>query len=200
MIRVLLAEDQRMMLEALSTLLELEPGIEVVATARDGEAALEALHAYQPDVLVTDIEMPGLSGLDLAARCREALPSCRVLILTTFSRSGYLRRALELGVAGYLLKDASPAELANAIKRVHQGGRWIDPELAVKAWGAPAPLTERQRAVLRLVELGWSNADIAKHLKLSEGTVRNYLHEAMAKLQAKNRTEAARLARENGWL
>lgn len=200
MIRVLLAEDQRMMLEALNTLLEFEPDIEVVATALDGEVALKALHTHQPDVLVTDIEMPGISGLDLAAHCRRTLPSCRVIILTTFSHSGYLRRALELGVAGYLLKDASPAELANAIQRVHQGGRWIDPELAVKAWGDPDPLTERQRAVLRLVEIGWSNAEIAKHLKLSEGTVRNYLHEAMGKLQAKNRTEAARLARANGWL
>lgn len=200
MIRVLLAEDQTMMLEAIALILELEADIEVVGRVGDGREALVLLEQLRPDVLVTDIEMPGLSGLELAHQAATKVPKCRIIVLTTFSRSGYLRRALELEISGYLLKDSSPAELANAIRQVHIGGRWIDPELARKAWTHRDPLTERQREVLRLVEQGRSNAEIAGKLELSEGTVRNYLHDAMNRLGAGNRTDAVRIAREQGWL
>lgn len=200
MIRVLLAEDQTMMLEAIALILELEDDIEVVGRIGDGREALALLEQVRPNVLVTDVEMPGLSGLELAHQAAAKAPECRIIVLTTFSRSGYLRRALELGISGYLLKDSSPAELANAIRHVHAGGRWIDPELAQKAWTHRDPLTERQRAVLQLVEQGRSNAEVAGKLGLSEGTVRNYLHDAMNRLDADNRTDAVRIAREQGWL
>ncbi|MEZ5118239.1 MAG: response regulator transcription factor [Candidatus Nanopelagicales bacterium] len=199
-IAVLLAEDQRMVLGALGTLLELERDIDVVGTAADGDEALRLVQALQPDILVTDIEMPGRSGLDVAAEIRRRGLPTRVVILTTFARSGYLRRALDAGVGGYLLKDAPSATLADAIRTVHQGGRAVDPTLAADAWGEPDPLTDRERQVLRLAGDGLSNADIASRVHLSEGTVRNYLSEAMRKLGATNRTAAARQARERGWL
>ena len=192
MIRVLLAEDQALVLGALSALLSLEDDLDVVGGAANGEAALELALTLCPDVLVTDIEMPRLSGLDLAARLRESLPATRVIIVTTFARSGYLRRALEVGARGYLLKDAPAAELADAIRRVQAGGRAIDPSLAESAWEAESPLTERERQVLTEAESGASTAAIAQTLKLSEGTVRNYLSEAMGKLGASGRVEAAR--------
>lgn len=200
MIRVLLAEDQSMVLGALSALLSLEDDLSVVGTATDGEAALELVRALLPDVLVTDIEMPRLSGLDLAARVREECPSVRVIIVTTFARSGYLRRAMDAGARGYLLKDAPATQLAEAIRRVQAGGRAIAPALAESAWDDPDPLTERERQVLREAESGTSTAAIAARLGLSEGTVRNYLSEAISKLGAANRAEAARRAREKGWL
>ncbi|PYE51089.1 response regulator transcription factor [Deinococcus yavapaiensis] len=200
MIRVVIAEDQGMVLGALSALLSLEGDLDVVGQARDGEEALRCVRELRPDVLVTDIEMPKCSGLEVAARVREEGLPCRVVILTTFARSGYLRRALDVGARGYLLKDAPSNELADAIRRVHGGGRAIDPALAAEAWDEPDPLTERERQVLRLAETGLSSADIARHLGLSEGTVRNYLSEAIAKLGAKSRVEAARTAREKGWL
>lgn len=200
MIRVLLAEDQALVLGALAALLSLEGDLEVVGTAADGEEALQLALALRPDVLVSDIEMPGLSGLDLAARVRRELPATRVVIVTTFGLSGYLRRALEVGAHGYLLKDAPASELAAAIRRVHAGGRAIDPELAAQAWSERDPLTDRERQVLRAAEGGQGTAAIARALGLSEGTVRNYLSEAIGKLGAGNRTEAARLARERGWL
>lgn len=189
-----------MVLGALSALLSLEGDLDVVGQARDGEEALRCVRELRPDVLVTDIEMPKCSGLEVAARVREEGLPCRVVILTTFARSGYLRRALDVGARGYLLKDAPSNELADAIRRVHGGGRAIDPALAAEAWDEPDPLTERERQVLRLAETGLSSADIARHLGLSEGTVRNYLSEAIAKLGAKSRVEAARTAREKGWL
>ena len=151
-------------------------------------------------MLVTDIEMPRMTGLELAAAVRERGLPTRVVILTTFARSGYLRRALDAGASGYLLKDAPAGELADAIRRVHAGGRAIDPALAAEAWGEPDPLTDRERQVLRLAGQGRSGADIAAELRLSEGTVRNYLSEAISKLGAANRVEAARIARERGWL
>ncbi len=200
MIRVLLAEDQALVLGALSALLSLEDDLDVVGGAHDGEQALELALALKPDVLVTDIEMPRLSGLDLAAKVREQLPATRVIIVTTFARSGYLRRALDVGARGYLLKDAPAAELADAIRRVFAGGRAIDPGLAGEAWEAQSPLTERERQVLAEAESGASTAAIAQRLKLSEGTVRNYLSEAIGKLGAGGRVEAARAAREKGWL
>jgi len=200
MIRTVLAEDQAMVLGALAALLELQGDIEVTAQAPDGRAALEAVLELRPDVLVTDIEMPRMTGLELAAAVRERGLATRVVILTTFARSGYLRRALDAGASGYLLKDAPASELADAIRRVHAGGRAIDPELAAEAWSEPDPLTDRERQVLRLAGQGRSGADIAHALGLSEGTVRNYLSEAISKLGAANRVEAARIARERGWL
>ena len=200
MIRVLLAEDQALVLGALSALLSLEDDLEVVGGAPDGEAAWEKVQALRPDVLVTDIEMPRLSGLDLAARVAQLVPDTRVVIVTTFGRGGYLRRALDVGARGYLLKDAPAAELAQAIRQVHAGGRAIDPALAGEAWADPSPLTERERQVLGAAESGASTSAIAAGLGLSEGTVRNYLSEAIGKLGAENRVEAARRAREKGWL
>ncbi|UBV44194.1 response regulator transcription factor (plasmid) [Deinococcus taeanensis] len=200
MIRVLLAEDQALVRGALSALLSLEGDLAVVGAAADGEAAWEAALTLRPDVLVTDIEMPRLSGLDLAGRVQRDAPGTRVVIVTTFARGGYLRRALDLGARGYLLKDAPASELAEAIRRVHAGGRAIDPHLAAEAWGECDPLTERERQVLRAAETGASTAAMAAALGLSEGTVRNYLSGAIGKLCADNRVEAARTAREKGWL
>ena len=200
MIRVLIAEDQGMVLGALAALLELEPDLEVVGRARDGREALDLAGKVRPDVVLTDIEMPRMTGLELAAALREQGIPARVVILTTFGRSGYLRRALESGVSGYLLKDAPSERLAEAIRRVHAGLRAIDPELAAAAWDEPDPLTERERQVLRLAGEGLSTAKIGTELHLSEGTVRNYLSEAISKLGAENRVEAARIARQRGWL
>ena len=200
MIRLVLAEDQGMVRGALAALLGLEPDLQVVAEAGDGDAAWKEVQAHQPDLLVTDIEMPGLTGLDLALKLQAAQLPTRVVILTTFARAGYLRRALEAGVRGYLLKDAPSAQLARALREVHAGGRAIDPQLAVAAWGEDDPLTERERQVLRLAGEGIKTADIADRLHLSQGTVRNYLSEAIGKLGAENRIEAYRSARAKGWL
>jgi two-component system response regulator DesR len=199
-IRVVIAEDQQMVLGALAALLEIENDLEVVGRAQDGEDALAMIRDKRPDVLLTDIEMPRMTGLELAAAIkREALPT-RVIILTTFARGGYLRRALEAGASGYLLKDSPAEHLANAVRRVKAGGRVVDPELAAEAWSEPDPLTDRERQVLRMAGDGQTSADIASTLRLSEGTVRNYLSEAISKLGAGNRVEAARIAREKGWL
>ena len=200
MIRILLAEDQAMVRGALSALLGLEGDIEVVGAAADGEAAWRELQRLKPDVLVTDIEMPGLSGLELAQRIqRHALP-IKVVIVTTFGRAGFLRRALDAGVSGYLLKDAPAEDLADAIRKVQRGGRAIDPQLAMDAWSEADPLNDRERQVLRLAGDGLSASDIATLLNLSHGTVRNYLSEAIGKLGVGNRIEAHRLARQKGWL
>lgn len=200
MIRVVIAEDQGMMLGALAALLDLETDLSVVAQAQDGAAALALVKEHKPDVLVTDIEMPEMTGLELARAVKEAGLKTKVVIVTTFARGGYLRRALEAGVSGYLLKDARASDLADALRRVHAGGRVIDPELAAAAWDDPDPLTERERQVLRLAGEGKTSGDIAEQLGLSDGTVRNYLSEAISKLGVNNRIEAARLAREKGWL
>lgn len=199
-IRVVLAEDQAMVLGAFAALLSLEPDVEVVATAADGGAALDAVEEHRPDVLLTDIEMPGMSGLDVAAELHRQQSRTKVLIVTTFARTGYLRRALDAGVGGYLLKDAPIAELVDGLRRVHAGQRVVDPDLALAAWDADDPLTDRERDVLRLVAQGLPNADIATRLHLAEGTVRNYLSTAMAKAGARNRTEAVARARDRGWL
>jgi two-component system response regulator DesR len=199
-IRVLLAEDQSMVLGALAALLELETDIEVVGRAHDGNEALRLARESRPDVVVTDIEMPGMTGLELAAALRREAHVPRVVILTTFGRSGYLRRALDAGAAGYLLKDAPADRLAEAIRRVHAGLRAVDPELAAAAWDEPDPLTDRERQVLRLAAEGLSTAKIGAEIHLSEGTVRNYLSEAISKVGAGNRVEAARIARQKGWL
>jgi len=199
-IRVLIAEDQGMVLGALAALLELEPDIEVVGRARDGREALELIQTAQPDVVLTDIEMPRMTGLELAAELKRRGSPARVVILTTFGRGGYLRRALDAGAAGYLLKDAPAERLAEAVRRVHAGLRAVDPELAAAAWEDADPLTDRERQVLRLAGEGRSSARIAAELHLSEGTVRNYLSEAISKVGAGNRVEAARIARQKGWL
>jgi two-component system response regulator DesR len=200
MIRVVVAEDQKMVLGALAALLEIDGDIEVVGRAQDGDDALTICRDKRPDVLLTDIEMPRMTGLELAAAVkRESLPT-RVIILTTFARGGYLRRALESGASGYLLKDSPAEQLANAVRRVKAGGRVVDPELAAEAWSEPDPLTDRERQVLRMAGEGQTSADIAGTLHLSEGTVRNYLSEAISKLGAGNRVEAARIARDKGWL
>lgn len=200
MIRVLIAEDQTMILGALAALLEIERDLTVVGRASTGPEALEMTLRERPDVLLTDIEMPGMSGLDVAAALKSGGSAVRVIILTTFARPGYLRRALDVGASGYLLKDAPSARLAEAIRRVAAGGRAIDPDLAAEAWSEPDPLTDRERQVLRLAGDGLSSEAIARNLQLSEGTVRNYLSEAIGKLGAQNRVEAARIARQKGWL
>ncbi|MGE5321393.1 MAG: response regulator transcription factor [Actinomycetota bacterium] len=199
-IRVIIAEDQAMVLGALVALLELETDIKVVASARNGKLALEAVAQQHPDVLITDIEMPELSGLETAAEIKRRNQRTRVIILTTFARPGYLRRALEAGASAYLLKDMPAEKLADAVRRVHRGLRVIDPELASEAWTEADPLTDRERQVLRLASEGMATADIAASIGLSDGTVRNYLSEAISKVGAANRVEAARIAREKGWL
>ncbi len=200
-IRVLLAEDQTMLRGALASLLSLEPDIAVIAQAANGREAHKLARDLAPDVVVTDIEMPHMTGLEFAAALQQAESKARVIILTTFARPGYLRRALEAGARGYLLKERPASELAEAIRRVHAGLRAIDPALAAEAWSAePDPLSDRERSVLQRAGEGRSSAEIAAELRLSEGTVRNYLSEAIAKLGAANRTDAARIARARGWL
>lgn len=202
MIRVLIAEDQALVRGALAALLALESDVEVVAEVADGREALEYLEGAEdaPDVVITDIEMPRMTGLELAQALRERGDRPRVIIVTTFARAGYLRRALDAGASGYLLKDAPAEQLADAVRRVAAGLRVIDPELAVAAWDEADPLTDRERQVLRLAATGATTAGIADELHLSQGTVRNYLSEAIGKLGAQNRVEAARIARTKGWL
>ena len=200
MIRVLLAEDQAMVRGALAALLALEPDIEVVGAVPDGESAWREVQRLKPEVLVTDIEMPGLTGLELAQRVQRHELPVKVVILTTFARPGFLRRALDAGVCGYLLKDSPAEQLADAIRTVRRGGRAVDPQLAMDAWSEADPLNDRERQVLRLAGDGLSAGDIATLLNLSAGTVRNYLSEAIGKLGAANRIEASRLARQKGWL
>jgi two-component system response regulator DesR len=200
-VRVLLAEDQAMVRGALSALLSLEDDIEIVAEASRGDEVLPAALDTLPDVALLDIEMPGGDGLEAAAVLHERLPSCLVVILTTFGRSGYLRRAMESGAVGFLLKDAPAAELAEAIHRAMKGERVVDPALAAAALSeGDNPLTEREREVLAASEGGATIEDVAARLYLSEGTVRNYLSTAIKKLGARNRVEAARLAEKKGWL
>lgn len=187
-----------MMLGALTALLAMEPDIAVVAQARDGREAIDAVRKHAPDVLIADIEMPQLSGLDATSALKGG--ATRVIIVTTFARPGYLRRAMEAGASGYLLKARPVSDLADAVRRIHRGLRVIDPELATEAWGEPDPLTDRERQVLRLAAEGSSTSDVAKRLNLSSGTVRNYLSEAIDKLGATNRIDAARIARSKGWL
>jgi two-component system response regulator DesR len=201
MIRVLLAEDQTMVREALASLLSLEEDIEVIAEVARGDEVLAAALAKHPDVALLDIEMPGCDGLQAAQELRDHLPSCKVVILTTFGRSGYLRRAIESGAAGFLLKDSPAAELAVAIRLAMQGSRIIDPALALTALTeGHNPLTNREREVLSVALSGASIADIARQLCLSEGTVRNHLSLAIQKLRVRNRMEAARRAEQMGWL
>ena len=200
MIRILLAEDQKLLLGAIGQLLDLEDDLAVVGRAEDGDAACRLVDETRPDIVVADIEMPGMTGLELAEWLREAQPDTRVMILTTFARPGYLRRALDAGVRGYLLKETPAEQLADALRRIHRGERAIAPELALTAFDRADPLTDRERQVLRLAGDGLRNAEIGRRLHLAEGTVRNYLSEAVGKLDADNRIEAWRIARDQGWL
>lgn len=202
MIRVMLVEDQAMVLDALSTLLSMQADIDVVAVAANGRHALECLPQHSIDVLVTDIEMPGMDGLSLASSVLREPPESTpaVVIMTTYNRSGYVKRALDMGVQGFVLKEAPVEELADAIRAVYQGKRHYTPELVAAGLGDQNPLTPREQDVLRLAEQGLSGTAIAAKLFLSPGTVRNYLSEAMSKLQVDNRLAAAAKAREMGWL
>lgn len=201
MIKVLLAEDQGMMRGALALLLNLEDDFEVVGQVSAGDQILPTAREVHPDVAVLDIEMPGRSGLDAAAELHAELPDCKILIVTTFGRPGYLRRAMEAGASGFLVKDGPVEDLARAIRRVLAGERVVDPELATAALSAgPNPLTGRERDVLAAAVDGSTIADIARRLHLSESTVRNYLSAAIGKTGSRNRIEAVRAARHNGWL
>jgi two-component system, NarL family, response regulator DesR len=201
MIRVLIAEDQAMVRGALKALLAMEEDIEIVAEADRADAVMALALDTNPDVALLDIEMPGGDGITLAGLLRRQLPACRTLILTTFGRPGFLRRAMENGASGFMLKDAPAHELALAIRRTMAGERVIDPGLAAAALSSGvSPLSEREREVLNASRAGSGIADIAKSLFLSEGTVRNYLSSAIQKLEVSNRAEAARVAEEQGWL
>lgn len=202
MIRILLAEDQHVIREALVTLLGLAPDIEVVAAVESGDAAVTAALVHQPDVAVLDVDMPGtLDGLAAAGALRAKLPQCRTLILTGHGKPGHLRRALASQVDGFLLKTASPDELTAAIRSVARGDRVLDPSLASTAWNlADNPLTAREVDVLRLVAEGSEPPEIGGELFLGAGTVRNYITTIVAKLNARNRTDAVRIASEAGWI
>ncbi len=200
MIKVLIVEDQRMLRTALSALLSLEDDIDVVGSAGDGLEGMELTRQLKPDIVIADIEMPKKTGLELANWIKDQKLATRVIIVTTFARSGYLRRALDAGVSGYLLKDSPGDVLPNAIRTVYNGGRSIDPDLATQAWSESDPLTDRERQVLRLSAAGLTNSQIASKLNLNDGTVRNYISEAISKLSANNRIDAARIARDKGWL
>lgn len=199
-ISIVIAEDQAMVLGALTALLELEPDMKVIDQAPDGRRALALTLEKRPDILIADIEMPGMSGLELAEALKEKGATTRVVILTTFARPGYLQRALQSGVRGYLLKESPSRELAVAIRRVHSGEQVVNPRLAAEALVERDPLTEREREILRLAEGGASSGEIATMLQLSKGTVRNHLSQAISKLEASGRIEAARIAKSRGWI
>lgn len=199
-LRIVIAEDQNMLRGALSALLALEDDFEVIAQAQDGEEALSLVLETQPDILLTDIEMPKMSGIELAETLQDKSLKTKIIVLTTFARAGYMKRAMEAGAKGYLLKDAPSDELAMAIRRVAQGRKVVDPELVVDAFDQVDPLTDKERKVLKLASDGLSTEKIAAAMFLSAGTVRNYLSNASSKLGAENRIEAARIARAKGWL
>ncbi len=200
MIKILIAEDQSMVLGALSALLNLEDDLEVIASATNGQQALILAQQQSFDIVLTDIEMPLMTGIELAQELQRIQHSAKVIILTTFSRSGYLRRAMDAGVKGYLLKDAPADSLAQAVRNIHQGKIIVAPELVSQAWQVNDPLTDKERKVLRFALEGKTTEQISGLVHLSSGTVRNYLSEAAAKLGANNRIEAARIAKQQGWL
>lgn len=199
-IKIVLAEDQAMLLGAVAALLDLESDFTVVGQAKDGESALSLCIQQQPDVLLTDIEMPEMTGIELAEKLQHSDFSGKIIILTTFARSGYLRRAMDAGVKGYLLKDTPSDELATAIRKVVSGRKVIAPELVIEAFDEVDPLSEKERKTLKLAADGLTTEQIAEKLFLSKGTVRNYLSSAASKLNAQNRIDAARIARQRGWL
>jgi len=203
MINLLIAEDQAMLLTTLATLLDLEDDINVVHQSSNGQDALDFISdpdSPKVDLLISDIEMPKMTGIELIQAIKEKNIPVKPIILTTFSRAGYLRRAMDAGVKGYLLKDSPSDELLTAIRKIAQGGKVIAPELLQDAWMEMDPLTEKERKALQLAKTGVSTEEIASSLHLSAGTVRNYLSSACSKLDAKNRVEAARIAHQNGWL
>lgn len=200
MIKVVIAEDQTLLRDALATLLGLESDIEVVGLAANGREAHDAVRRQDPDLVLTDIEMPDMTGLELADLLRREQSRTRVVIVTTFDRPGYLRRAMEAGVSGFILKDGPSADLAGAVRRVMAGERVVAPELAARAWDEADPLSDAERRLLRLAEAGLDSPAMAEATGLARGTVRNYLHSAIGKLGAANRIEAARRARQKGWL
>ncbi|MFF5171808.1 response regulator [Micromonospora sp. NPDC000089] len=200
-IRLLLADDQALVRGALAALLSLEPDLDVVAEVGRGDEVVEAARRTRPDVALLDVEMPGLDGIAATAALRAALPGCRVLVVTTFGRPGYLRRAMEAGANGFVVKDTPARQLADAVRRVHAGLRVVDPTLAAETLATGAsPLTERETEVLRAALGGGTVADLARTLHLSEGTVRNHLSSAIGKTGARNRAEAVHIAERNGWL
>ncbi|GLK17863.1 response regulator [Herbiconiux flava] len=201
MIRLLIADDQALVRGALAALLSLESDIEVVAEVGRGDEVLAAARSAEADVALLDIEMPGLDGIAAAAGLRAALPSCRVLIVTTFGRPGYLVRAMQAGASGFVVKDTPSAQLADAVRRVANGFRVVDPSLAAESLAqGDSPLTERETDVLAAARTGGSIADLARILHLSQGTVRNHLSAVIGKTGARNRADAARIAEQNGWL
>ncbi|NVN42744.1 response regulator transcription factor [Asaia siamensis] len=200
-LRLVLTEDQVMLLEAFASLLSLEPDFEIVGKATNGRDALALVQTLRPDILLTDIEMPELGGIELAEKLYTTKAHTVVVIVTTFARAGYMKRALNAGVRGYLLKDAPLTQLAEALRNVGRGGRAIDPTLAQQVWDAAHdPLNSRDRAILRLVESGRSSEQIATLFDLSPGTLRNCFSDIIQKIGARNRVEASRIARQNGWL
>ncbi|KEQ21907.1 response regulator transcription factor [Paenibacillus tyrfis] len=200
MMKIVIAEDQGMLRGAMSTLLSMEENIEVAGQAGDGEEALRLILSLDPDLCVMDIEMPVLSGLDVAERLKAEGSRCRVVIVTTFARTGYFQRAMRAGVQGYLLKDAPVSDLAGALRTIHAGGRVISPELAYSMWEQENPLTEREQDILRHLAQGSTVGEISGALFLSPGTVRNYISEIMQKLEAKNRIDAVAIAQNKGWI
>lgn len=200
--KLLVVEDQALVRGALCALLNMEPGVEVCAQAQDGQHALDLLQqqAKHLDAIITDIEMPRVSGIELAEQTRKHYPSLKILIVTTFGRAGYIKRALQIGVDGFILKDAPSEELAAALRKILRGQKVVAPELAIAALGDHDPLSEKERKALKLAAEGVTTAEISARLFLSEGTVRNYLSSAIMKLNATNRVEAARIAHQKGWL
>ncbi|GAA59564.1 two-component system regulatory protein [Pseudoalteromonas sp. BSi20652] len=204
MIRVYLVEDQALVRDAVAALLGLDFNIEIIGQASNGQDALNAINALNedalPDIILTDIEMPTMNGIELCEKIAAKFPAIKMVIMTTFSRSGYIRRSLSAGVKGFILKEAPSDELINALKKVMQGQKVIDPELAINALDDADPLTDKERKALKLASDGLKTSDIAKQLFISEGTTRNYLSDAIAKLNATNRIDAARIAKQKGWL
>ncbi len=200
MIRIVIAEDQSLLRGAIATLLSIENDTEVLGQASDGLEAIDLVKQHEPDILLTDIEMPNASGIDVAMQLKQSESKTKVMIVTTFARPGYLERARSAGVMGYVLKDAPSESLAESLRKVAKGQLVIEQGLAESAWASPDPLSDRERDILRLAEKGRTNKERADALHLSAGTVRNYLAEATQKLGANNRIEASRIARENGWL
>ncbi|KZN29401.1 hypothetical protein N480_06680 [Pseudoalteromonas luteoviolacea S2607] len=198
--KVLVVEDQALVRNAIAALLSLEPNIDVVGEAEDGQQALEMLNHCDVDIVLSDIEMPHITGLELAQIVETRYPHIKFVIMTTFSRAGYIRRAMESSVKGFILKEAPSEYLINALKKVSVGQKVIDPELAMNALDEKDPLSDKERKALRLASEGLKTSQIAQQLFLSDGTVRNYLSEAIAKLNATNRVDAARIARQKGWL
>ncbi len=204
MIKVYLVEDQGLVRDAIAALLSLDFNIEVIGQASNGQDALTAINMLDsnslPDIILTDIEMPSMNGIELSEQIASKYPAIKIVIMTTFSRAGYIRRSLSAGVKGFILKEAPSDELISALKKVMHGQKVIDPELAINALDDTDPLTDKERKALQLASEGLKTADIASRLYLSEGTVRNYLSDAIAKLNAINRVDAARIAKQKGWL